>query len=74
MLSFVSVTKKETTKDRLQRKVAERKKQSHEDEVVTNELEKMNKTSDMTEEQHREISEMMNHSYEESLDYAYEII
>ena len=28
----------------------------------------------MTEEQHREISEMMNHSYEESLDYAYEII
>jgi len=28
----------------------------------------------MTEEQHREIAEMMNHSYEESLDYAYEII
>jgi hypothetical protein len=45
--------KKETTKDRLQRKVAERKKQSqsHEDEVVTNELEKMNKSSDMTDEQ-----------------------
>lgn len=30
--------------------------------------------SRMTEEQHREIAEMMNHSYEESLDYAYEII
>jgi hypothetical protein len=29
---------------------------------------------DMTEEQHKEIAEMMNHSYEESLDYAYEII
>ena len=28
----------------------------------------------MTENQHREIAEMMNHSYEESLDYAYEII
>jgi hypothetical protein len=28
----------------------------------------------ITEEQHREIAEMMNHSYEESLDYAYEII
>ena len=28
----------------------------------------------MTEEQHREIAEMMNHSYQESLDYAYDII
>lgn len=28
----------------------------------------------MTEEEHREIAEMMNHSYQESLDYAYEII
>ena len=28
----------------------------------------------MSEEQHREIAEMMNHSYKESLDYAYEII
>ncbi len=32
------------------------------------------KNGDMTEEQHREIAEMMNHSYEESLAYAYEII
>ena len=32
------------------------------------------KNGEMTEEQHREIAEMMNHSYEESLDYAYEII
>jgi hypothetical protein len=32
------------------------------------------KNGDMTEEQHREIAEMMNHSYEESLDYVYEII
>ena len=29
---------------------------------------------EMTEEKHREIAEMMNHSYEESLDYAYDII
>ena len=28
----------------------------------------------MTEDQHREIAEMMNHSYQESLDYAYDII
>ena len=28
----------------------------------------------LTEEQHREIAEMMNHSYQESLDYAYDII
>jgi len=32
------------------------------------------KNGDMTEEQHREIAEMMNHSYEENLKYSYEII
>ena len=32
------------------------------------------KNSEMTEKEHREIAEMMNHSYEESLDYAYDII
>ena len=28
----------------------------------------------MTEQNHREIAEMMNHSYQESLDYSYNII
>jgi len=28
----------------------------------------------MTEDQHREIAEMMNHSYEENLKYSYDII
>ena len=32
------------------------------------------KNGDMTEEQHRKISEMMNHTYEENLKYSYEII
>ncbi len=32
------------------------------------------KNGHMTEEQHREIAEMMNHSYEENLKYSYEII
>jgi hypothetical protein len=32
------------------------------------------KNGHMTEQQHREIAEMMNHSYEENLKYAYEII
>lgn len=32
------------------------------------------KNGDMTEEQHRKISDMMNHTYEENLKYSYEII
>lgn len=32
------------------------------------------KNSEMTEKEHREIAEMMNHSYEENLKYSYEII
>ena len=32
------------------------------------------KNGHMTEEQHREIAEMMNHTYEENLKYSYEII
>jgi hypothetical protein len=32
------------------------------------------KNGDMTEEQHRKIAEMMNHTYEENLKYSYEII
>ena len=32
------------------------------------------KNGDITEEQHRKISEMMNHTYEENLKYSYEII
>ena len=51
--------KKETTKDRLQKKLAERKKQaSHEDEVVTNELEKVR--SNITDEQLAEKKEEVN--------------
>lgn len=32
------------------------------------------KDGDMTEQEHRKISEMMNHTYEENLKYSYNII